>query len=145
MFVKHTTRERKRGSFNRVWSVSSIDAGFFVKGNFALQLGIQRSGSVDWCRWPRKDDIWDASFSEPLYKSIQRTSVTVTSVTVTQSRTVTITYSDSFSSQKGPSCTENANPQECHITIETAYKVYICPRGNLLNIRIYLITDLKLL
>ena len=30
-------------------------------------------------------------------------------------------------------------------TVETAYKVYICPRGNLLYIRIYLITDLKLL
>ena len=34
----------------------------------------------------------------------------------------------------------------CHvITVETAYKVYICPRGNLLYMRIYLITDLKLL
>ena len=29
-------------------------------------------------------------------------------------------------------------------TVETAYKVAICPRGNLLYIRIYLITDLKL-
>ena len=30
-------------------------------------------------------------------------------------------------------------------TVETAYKVAICPRGNLLYMRIYLITDLKLL
>ena len=30
-------------------------------------------------------------------------------------------------------------------TVETAYKVYVCPRGNLLYMRIYLITDLKLL
>ena len=29
-------------------------------------------------------------------------------------------------------------------TVETAYKVYICPRGNLLYMRIYFITDLKL-
>ena len=28
------------------------------------------------------------------------------------------------------------------VTVETAYKVYVCPRGNM---RIYLITDLKLL
>ena len=32
-----------------------------------------------------------------------------------------------------------------YITVETAYKVAICPRGNLLYTRIYLITDLKLL
>ena len=30
-------------------------------------------------------------------------------------------------------------------TAETAYKVYVCPRGNLLYMRIYLITDLKFL
>ena len=30
-------------------------------------------------------------------------------------------------------------------TVETAYKVAICPRGNLLYMQIYLITDLKLL
>ena len=30
-------------------------------------------------------------------------------------------------------------------TVETAYKVYVCPRGNLLYMRIYLITGLKLL
>ena len=30
-------------------------------------------------------------------------------------------------------------------TVETAYKVYIFPRGNLLYMQIYLITDLKLL
>ena len=30
-------------------------------------------------------------------------------------------------------------------TVETAYKVAICPRGNLLYMRIYLITDLKVL
>ena len=30
-------------------------------------------------------------------------------------------------------------------TVETAFKVYVCPRGNLLYMRIYLITDLKLL
>ena len=30
-------------------------------------------------------------------------------------------------------------------TVETAYKVAICPRGYLLYMRIYLITDLKLL
>ena len=30
-------------------------------------------------------------------------------------------------------------------TVETAYKVYVCPRGNLPYMRIYLITDLKLL
>ena len=30
-------------------------------------------------------------------------------------------------------------------TVETAYKVYVCPRGNLLYMQIYLITDLKLL
>ena len=30
-------------------------------------------------------------------------------------------------------------------TVETAYKVYVCPKGNLLYMRIYLITDLKLL
>ena len=30
-------------------------------------------------------------------------------------------------------------------TVETAYKVYVCPRGNLLYMWIYLITDLKLL
>ena len=29
--------------------------------------------------------------------------------------------------------------------VETAYKVYVCPIGNLLYMRIYLITDLKLL
>ena len=29
--------------------------------------------------------------------------------------------------------------------VETGYKVAICPNGNLLNMRIYLITDLKLL
>ena len=29
------------------------------------------------------------------------------------------------------------------ITLETAYKVAICPRGNLLRMQIYLITDLK--
>ena len=32
-----------------------------------------------------------------------------------------------------------------YYTVETAYKVYVCPRGNLLYMRIYLITDLKLL
>ena len=32
-----------------------------------------------------------------------------------------------------------------YTTVETAYKVYICPRGNLLYMRIYLITNLKLL
>ena len=26
-------------------------------------------------------------------------------------------------------------------TVETAYKVYVCPRGNLLYMQIYLITD----
>ena len=30
-------------------------------------------------------------------------------------------------------------------TVETAYKISTCPRGNLFHIRIYLITDLKLL
>ena len=30
-------------------------------------------------------------------------------------------------------------------TVETAYKVYICPRGNLLYMQIYLIDDIKLL
>ena len=30
-------------------------------------------------------------------------------------------------------------------TVETAYKVAICPRGNLLYMRIYLITNLKVL
>ena len=30
-------------------------------------------------------------------------------------------------------------------TVETAYKVAICPRGNLPYMQIYLITDLKLL
>ena len=30
-------------------------------------------------------------------------------------------------------------------TVETAHKVYVCPRGNLLYMRIYLITDLKFL
>ena len=30
-------------------------------------------------------------------------------------------------------------------TVETAYKVYICPRGNLPYMQIYLITDQKLL
>ena len=30
-------------------------------------------------------------------------------------------------------------------TVETAYKVYVCPRRNLLYMRIYLITNLKLL
>ena len=30
-------------------------------------------------------------------------------------------------------------------TVETAYKVYVCPRGNLLYMQIYLITHLKLL
>ena len=30
-------------------------------------------------------------------------------------------------------------------TVETAYKVYVCPRGNLLYMQIYLITDLQLL
>ena len=30
-------------------------------------------------------------------------------------------------------------------TVETAYKVYVCPRGNLLYMQIYLITNLKLL
>ena len=29
------------------------------------------------------------------------------------------------------------------ITVETAYKVYVCPRGNLLYMQIYLITDRK--
>ena len=29
--------------------------------------------------------------------------------------------------------------------VETAYKVYVCPRGNLLFMRLYLMTDLKLL
>ena len=32
-----------------------------------------------------------------------------------------------------------------HNTVEIAYKVAICPRGNLLYRQIYLITDLKLL
>ena len=35
--------------------------------------------------------------------------------------------------------------QEENYTVETAYKVYVCPRGNLLYMRIYLIIDLKLL
>ena len=30
-------------------------------------------------------------------------------------------------------------------TVETAYKVAICPRGNLFYMRIYLITDLELI
>ena len=30
-------------------------------------------------------------------------------------------------------------------TVETAYKVYVCPRGNLLYMRIYLIPDQNLL
>ena len=30
-------------------------------------------------------------------------------------------------------------------TVETAYKVYVCPRGNLPYMLIYLITDKKLL
>ena len=34
--------------------------------------------------------------------------------------------------------------EEC-CTVETGYKVAICPRGYLLNVRIYLITNLKLL
>ena len=39
------------------------------------------------------------------------------------------------------------NPQHItiFITVKTVYKVAICPRGNLLYMRIYLITDLKLL
>ena len=32
-----------------------------------------------------------------------------------------------------------------YYTVETAYKVYVCPRGNLLYMQIYLIADLKLL
>ena len=31
------------------------------------------------------------------------------------------------------------------VRVETAYKVYVCPGGNLLYMRIYLITNLKLL
>ena len=34
---------------------------------------------------------------------------------------------------------------ELNYTVETANKVAICPRGNLLHVRIYFITDLKLL
>ena len=37
------------------------------------------------------------------------------------------------------------NNREYHDTVESAYKVYVCPRGNLLYMRINLITDLKLL
>ena len=36
------------------------------------------------------------------------------------------------------------SPSSCY-TIETAYKVAICPIGNLLYMQIYLITNLKLL
>ena len=33
--------------------------------------------------------------------------------------------------------------QEENYAVETAYKVYVCPRGNLLYMLIFLITDLK--
>ena len=36
-------------------------------------------------------------------------------------------------------------PPQSWDTVETAYKVYVCPRGNLLYMRIFLITDLNLL
>ena len=39
----------------------------------------------------------------------------------------------------------SAQKGEGTYTVETAYKVAICPRGNLLYMRIYLITDLKVL
>ena len=39
----------------------------------------------------------------------------------------------------------NAHNMHIPYTVETAYKVAICPRGNVLYMRIYLIANLKLL
>ena len=53
--------------------------------------------------------------------------------------------------QGGPSgffwCHQNKSSVKVQLpfTVETAYKVYVCSRGNLLFMRIYLITDLKFL
>ena len=39
----------------------------------------------------------------------------------------------------------NAHNMHIPYTVETAYKVAICPRGNVLYMRIYLIANLKLI